>query len=65
MNIDIFIKGPLPFLSVNLYLRITSNCYCTKGSILQKLIFKRDGILRLKYIYKCDSLILNIQPLES
>ena len=65
MNIDILIKGPLPFLSVTLYLRIPVTVIAHKGSTLQKLIFKRDGILKLKYIHKCDSLILNIQPLES
>ena len=48
MNIDIFIKGPLPFLVVTLYLRITSNCYCTQGVHTSKFDFQERWYSQIK-----------------
>ena len=48
MNIDIFIKGPLPFLSVTLYLRITSNCHCTQGVHTSKVDFQERWYSQIK-----------------
>ena len=52
MNIDIFIKGPLPFLSVTLYLRITSNFYCAQGVHTSKVDFQERWFSQIKIYTK-------------